>query len=37
MTFLRTFKDPDEEKAPPKNIWAFDDDFDFEDNLVAYD
>jgi hypothetical protein len=39
MTFLRTFKDPDEESKAPvaKNIWAFDDDFEFEQNLVAYD
>mmetsp|Transcript_23536 Transcript_23536/g.36235 ORF Transcript_23536/g.36235 Transcript_23536/m.36235 type:complete len:97 (+) Transcript_23536:2116-2406(+) len=38
MTFLRDFKDPDEEakKEPPKSIWALDDDFD-ENFLVSYD
>ena len=36
MNFLRDYKDPDEEKKP-KGIWDFDEDFDFEDNLVALD
>ena len=40
MTFIREYKDPDEElkKAalPPANIWALPDDFD-EDFLVSYD
>lgn len=36
VNFLRDYKDPDE-KVVEKDPWAFDEDYDFEDNMVAYD
>ena len=35
MKFLREYKD--EEPKQPKGLWDFDDDFDFEANIVAFD
>jgi len=37
MTFLREYKDEDEPKEKQGGLWDFDEDFDFEDNLVAFD
>jgi len=37
MTFLREFKDPDEVKKEVGGLWDFEGDFDFEENLVAFD
>ena len=36
MTFLREYKDPEEVKQGG-GLWDFDADFDFEENLVAFD